>query len=456
LKESPAAQAKRIFEHFVRNSEEIAEFTQNPDKKIAFLYAANTEQRKDFRDHYQEGATTLPTVSGGGQAPLFEQLIKLINAEINNGNLQSDQVRVLPIATISYDKDNLPMDEKTLDEDLALVQQYIQEGYTIYGIPRPEDEIGDCVKATYAIGDGAARHHGFYKNTPITTHNGEKMSFGRYVQLRLQDIENGGLPYQLQQPVLAVAGAPLPIISKKALPPVPVSARKPASLTPPPSPDREVETPPPALESKSDSPTPDKKKEETRRPPVAKSESNAPASPPSPESKSELEHKPAPTPANKPQPAPSPSLKVERGNGVITLTGVKLTAKITGYQDAKATPTLTLSSLNQLKDEKIAETCKTDITNMLDALQQELNKNSGKWKKTDGKFVVEVKGDLNPRAMAELKKIINASAHFIVAEVQPDTLIKPRQRLPMTTPPVAAEASKKEEESASTTPSPRP
>jgi hypothetical protein len=423
LKEDEKGQAARIFEHFI--SSKRLEFEENPNKKIAFLYAANDTQKKEFRNAYSKG-TPLPKITGGGQALLFKELMPLINAEVKKGNLQQNKVLVLPIDTMGT------ATKETLDEDLTFIQQKIKEGYTVYGIPFPTEDLPEKLKPPlfksdrtyYAIGGGESKN--FYQGADIC-HNDKYMSFGEYVQHRLQEFEQRifSLPAAAAP---AGDGAGSEQLESKSDSDSPPPATAPADNDP-------------DLENGSASPGP-----------TTSPSDNKPAPAPVPEHK----HDPAPAPANKPPPTKPHSIDMEEINGVIKLTGTNLTAEISGYQDEKKTPTLTLKSLNQIKDGRNAQACEADINGMLSKLQEKLDKNADNWKTVNGKFVLEViSNDLDPQALAELKKIINASDKFITAE-KAATLtktpltagIQPRKQFPTV-------AQHEESESESDSPSPR-
>ncbi len=155
----------------------------NPDKKIALIYAANNEQAKLFHLAYETQKTpeVLPHISGSGQAIFFKALIALINNQNKNVVGFSGKIRILPVATSLFGGENNPgniVSAEMICRDLEAIQDHLQAGYDVEGIPRGETE-------EFAIGGGNSKN---WLTTQYATisYDGKTVSQDAYVQARLR------------------------------------------------------------------------------------------------------------------------------------------------------------------------------------------------------------------------------------------------------------------------------
>ncbi len=122
----------------------------NNSKKVAFLFSANYQQVKEFKQHYESGKTYI--VNGSGQAQLFRELAEKITSE-----QQSNNVRIIPIPTCE-----LPGGYGQLTQDMVIpalrnLADYLNQGWLVYG-------IYDENKQRYAIGGGVVEG---FDQTPL-------------------------------------------------------------------------------------------------------------------------------------------------------------------------------------------------------------------------------------------------------------------------------------------------
>ena len=178
--EAARVQAARIFEGLK------ARLRKEPGKKIALIYAANNKQAKLFHGIYEarKAKEILPKIVGHGQAELFIELIKLINAETLKTPEFSGKIRILPVATSLNGDENGPgniVTREMIDRDLGAIQVHLQNGYDVEGIINDSND-------GYAIGGGRSIH--WYKTTYTSIqYKGEDVSQGKYVQAQLAALE---------------------------------------------------------------------------------------------------------------------------------------------------------------------------------------------------------------------------------------------------------------------------
>lgn len=191
--ETPEDQARRVFISLKKRLEE------NPQKKIALLYAANNHQAVLFHEVYQAPPPreVLPTISGGGQALLYRALIKLINQETAKDPSYSARIRVLPIATSISGGSNCSgniVAHEMIERDLGAVKAHLMAGYDIDGIPDPTDST------RFSIGGGSSEYW-YETDFASIMVDGSEISQGQYVQLNL---------LALHDPTFIPLDAPLP------------------------------------------------------------------------------------------------------------------------------------------------------------------------------------------------------------------------------------------------------
>lgn len=171
-------QAQRVFQLLV------AELKADNQLKIAILYAANNNQSMNFYEQYAQGSLYVP--SGSNQADFFNKFNTLVNQAVADGQLNANQIKVLPIATSLTGGDNTPgnqVNQAQLDRDLDFVEAHLKAGYTVYGFRGVDTQTK---QVRYAIGGGVST--GFYRNDgSFPSINGA--SQGAYVQKRLADFE---------------------------------------------------------------------------------------------------------------------------------------------------------------------------------------------------------------------------------------------------------------------------
>lgn len=180
--ESPEAQVARIMVHLRK------ELADDPDKKIALIYAANDRQANSFHDAYRSSLTQLPQVSGSGQAELFQKLID----EINKDPSLNGKIRVLPVATSLSGGKNGPgniVSKEMIQRDLSAIQKHIQDGYDVRGIAKRSYDVQRIQSSDgYAIG-GDTSEHWFTQDHAAIQYNGQLYSQGDFVQLQLEALE---------------------------------------------------------------------------------------------------------------------------------------------------------------------------------------------------------------------------------------------------------------------------
>ena len=114
---------------------------ENPNAKIAITYSANNQQVIDITKGYTTGDYD---VSGGNQAEVFNQLIKLIKAK----NLQNN-IHIVPIATSQQPGGVGAMTPEEVKRDMANIAKHLGAGWTVLGLRNHHTKPDE-----YAIGGG--------------------------------------------------------------------------------------------------------------------------------------------------------------------------------------------------------------------------------------------------------------------------------------------------------------
>lgn len=135
-----------------------AQQAQDPEAKIAILYAANGDQTQQLnqQNSANNGAGSpgydANTIAGAGQAEVFKELIDLINTDPNLSDEQKKKIRILPITTCKQagsDSDDNgttanhnAVTEAELQTDLDNIQQHVDQGWQVVAPPRLKNNNG--------------------------------------------------------------------------------------------------------------------------------------------------------------------------------------------------------------------------------------------------------------------------------------------------------------------------
>ena len=197
--EPSAVQALRIFTTLKARS--------GSDKKIAILYSANDEQARKFHEAYKKTPQTLPSISGGGQAVVVAELIKLINKD---KTLREGQIRILPIATsLRGDQNDLnnSVSVEDIQRDLGAIKQHLADGYDVFGIPKSDN------LSQYAIG-GSISKFWFTQDYTAIQCEGKPISQGEFVQIQLKGLADGDVE-KFDRNFAEAIGSPAEPLSKR-------------------------------------------------------------------------------------------------------------------------------------------------------------------------------------------------------------------------------------------------
>lgn len=195
--ETPREQALRVFFALLQ------ECSQDPAKKIGILFATNQIQAEIIRTAY--GQPEIPEINLQNHMAFVGELRKLINQAVRDKQLETDTIRLVPFATSRTGEKTYRdrVSRQDLKRNLTLIRQYINDGYTVYGLQgkypafRTQEEVEEV--DGYDITEGGETF--FYTSLvhyckrPGNAKNDDTQ--GHYVQRKLEKLpQNNSLEAQ--------------------------------------------------------------------------------------------------------------------------------------------------------------------------------------------------------------------------------------------------------------------